>query len=281
MRKMRLDSIDELSAVHPPEVIVNLALSRQPRVPDGSPPRPCGDRASLHRRGFNLIELLAVLAITVILIATLMPGLRAARSTTHRIGCASNLRQFGAAMQSYSGDFNERLPHSVHLTPDHWEPQEMMAASAGPDEFGRTKWDGLGLLSNPWNPYVDVPRACYCPSHLGEHSIERYGLAFSKPAFTQEVYTNYHYRGDFDRRLGRYLGTSASRRVIVVDGLRTRRDFNHGDGTNRLHSDASVDWLVDADRSILSGLPFDTVTDPIMQDTLYSWLWDQVSRDAR
>jgi prepilin-type N-terminal cleavage/methylation domain-containing protein len=281
MRKMRLDSIDELSAAHPPDVIVNFALPRHPRVPDGSLPRSCGDRAFLRRRGFNLIELLAVLAITVILIATLMPGLRAARSTTHRIVCASNLRQFGAAMQAYSGDFNERLPHSVHLTLDHWEPQEMMAASAGPDEFGRTKWDGLGLLSNPWNPYVDVPRACYCPSHLGEHSIERYGLAFSKPAFTQEVYTNYHYRGDFDRRLGRYLGTSASRRVIVVDGLRTRRDFNHGDGTNRLHSDASVDWLVDADRSILSGLPFDTVTDPIMQDTLYSWLWDQISRDTR
>ena len=224
---------------------------------------------------------MAVLSIAVILTATLMPGLRAARDTTHRIGCASNLRQFGTAMQAYTGDFNERLPSSVHLTPNSWEPQEMMAASAGPDEFGRTKWDGLGLLSNPWNPYVDVPRACYCPSHLGEHAIERYSLAFTKPAFTQEVYTNYHYRGDFDRRLGRHLGSTGPRRVLVVDGMRTRRDFNHGEGTNRLHSDASVDWLVDADRRIASSLPQQMVTDPMTQDTLYTWLWEQVSRGSR
>ncbi|MFM1890515.1 MAG: hypothetical protein RLZZ565_1272, partial [Planctomycetota bacterium] len=55
---------------------------------------------------------MAVLAIAVILTATLMPGLRAARDTTHRVGCASHLRQFGVAMQAYSADFNERLPSS-------------------------------------------------------------------------------------------------------------------------------------------------------------------------
>ena len=45
---------------------------------------------------------MAVLSIAVILTATLMPGLRAARDTTNRIGCASNLRQFGTAMQAYA-----------------------------------------------------------------------------------------------------------------------------------------------------------------------------------
>ncbi|MGA1631437.1 MAG: type II secretion system protein [Phycisphaerales bacterium] len=258
-----------------------LDLPRHPRSPAGSPPRSPRDPAFSDRRGFNLIELMAVLAIAVILTATLMPGLRAARDTTHRVGCASHLRQFGVAMQAYSADFNERLPSSVHLTPSTWEPQEMMAATAGPDEFGRARWDGLGLLSNPWNPYVDVPRTCYCPSHIGEHTIERYSIAFTKPAFTQDVFTNYHYRGDFDRRLGRHLGSTGPRRVLVVDGMRTRRDFNHGIGTNRLHSDASVDWLVDADRSIVASLPNQIVTDPIMQDTLYSWLWQRVSRESR
>lgn len=224
---------------------------------------------------------MAVLAIAVILTATLLPGLRAARESTQRIGCASNLRQFGNAMQSYAADFKERLPCSVHLSPTAYEPQEMMAATAGPDEQGRVRWDGLGLLANPWNPYVDVPRTCFCPSHDGEHTLERYAGAFAKPAFTGDVYTNYHYRGDFDRRSGRYFGVAGPRRVLVVDGMRTRRDFNHGIGTNRLHSDASVDWLVDADRRIASSLPHQQVADPAMQDTLYEWLWMQVSRDVR
>jgi len=58
-----------------------------------------------HRRGFTLIELLVVISIISLLIAILLPALASARENAHRIACASNIRQFGAAAASYDVDF--------------------------------------------------------------------------------------------------------------------------------------------------------------------------------
>lgn len=208
-----------------------------------------------------------------------MPALQAARGAAERIVCGSNLRQIGAALHAYVSDNADRLPNSVHLTPTSSNLQEMMAISAGPDENDRVRWDGLGLLINPWNPYVGSAAVCYCPSHHGDHPLERYEGLLKKPVFTTELYCNYQYRGNFDRRSMRFFGLEGVRRVLVVDGLRTRRDFNHGFGSNRLHSDASVDWRADADGSIYRSLPIDITDDPIAADDLYVWIWDQFVDD--
>lgn len=256
------------------------APRRQVSSPGSSRSFTAAERVAVSsRRGFNLIELLAVISIVVLLTAMLMPGLRAARGAAEKIVCASNLRNLGVAFHAYSSDFSERLPNSVHLTVNSSNMQEMMALSAGPDEFGRVRWDGLGLLINPWNSYVGSPTVCFCPSHHGDHPFDRYEGNLQKMAFTTEIYGNYQYRGAFDRREMRFFGLDGRRRILVVDGLRTRRDFNHGFGTNRLHSDASVDWLSDTDRSIYMNLPIDVSNDPIAADSLYLWLWDQVADD--
>src|SRR5437588_107078 len=65
--------------------------------------------------GFTIVELLVVIAITTLLIATLLPVLSSVRESARTTLCLSNLRQVGAALQSYAID------HNGHLVPgDHW-----------------------------------------------------------------------------------------------------------------------------------------------------------------
>lgn len=260
-------------------------MSDHRRHPRSASKPPCWPRRgpatpSPRHLGFNLIELLAVIAIATILAATLTPGLRLAREATERIVCASNLRQIGAGLHAYSADFAERLPFTVHLSAESYRPQEMMAATAGPDEESQVRWDGLGLLVSARRPYLDSPAVLYCPSHDGEHPYERYADLFLKPGFVQDIFTNYHYRGARDRRSMSNLALGGSRRVLVVDGMRTKKDFNHGTGTNRLHADASVDWLADNDRRLLDELPNGVIEDGLFEDQVYDWLWDQIESDA-
>lgn len=56
------------------------------------------------RKGFTLVELLAVISIVVILAALLMPALGAARQAAQTASCSSNLHQIGVAFELYSMD---------------------------------------------------------------------------------------------------------------------------------------------------------------------------------
>lgn len=61
-------------------------------------------------KGFTLIELLTVVAIIMILISLLIPGVGRAREQARRVACMNNLRQIGIACHLYATDNNERFP---------------------------------------------------------------------------------------------------------------------------------------------------------------------------
>jgi prepilin-type N-terminal cleavage/methylation domain-containing protein len=62
------------------------------------------------RHGFSLIELLVVIGIFTLLVALLLPSLRAARDSANRTKCAAQLRQVGTAFQLYANENRGSLP---------------------------------------------------------------------------------------------------------------------------------------------------------------------------
>jgi prepilin-type N-terminal cleavage/methylation domain-containing protein/prepilin-type processing-associated H-X9-DG protein len=61
------------------------------------------------KNGFNLVELLVVIAGIAVLAALLLPALSKSKSRAQSIACLNNLRQLSACWHLYAGDYNDLL----------------------------------------------------------------------------------------------------------------------------------------------------------------------------
>lgn len=74
--------------------------------PDTEPLKP---RRHGMRFAFTLVELLVVISIISLLIAILLPALQNARAAAQTVKCASQLRQMGLGVATYSADWDEHF----------------------------------------------------------------------------------------------------------------------------------------------------------------------------
>ena len=73
----------------------------------------------MKTRAFTLIELLVVIAIIAVLMAILMPSLRAAKDHARRLHCVSNVKTLSLAWFMYKDDNDDKLVGG-HTDPGHW-----------------------------------------------------------------------------------------------------------------------------------------------------------------
>ena len=229
--------------------------------------------------GFSLIELVVVMSIVVLLLGLLMPGLREVREATRRLQCGNHMRMLGIGIIAYGGDHLERLPYSRHAERKSFH--DLMALTVRDPE---PAFDGLGLLL-PYQGrgYIDSRACFFCPSHCGNHEAERNMPLLARPGPVR-IFGNYHYRGHVDqtgRRL--LLGAEGDRMIVLTDGLRTRSDFNHADGSNVLRSDGSVQWWSDQEESLARSLPVTPVAEgPDPQfEALFFGIIARLGRESR
>lgn len=252
--------------------------------------RPRPDAA---RRGFTIIELLTVIAIVAILTAILMPSFARVREAADRLQCANNLRQVGCALVMYADDFNDALPPMNCITGDS-EERNFGDAMALTTAEGN-KPDGLGVLLPSASAYLTDPRLLYCPCHTGDHSYEQNAdrlakLGIATLAGGGRCFGNYHFRGsaqvgvngvafasNFGPRRRHNLNHFKDDQSIVADGMRTRVDFNHVTGTNRLFKDGRVDWRLDDNSRIYRGLALNA--EDSVAESLFS-VWNAIDSDG-
>src|SRR5579859_299107 len=113
-----------------------------------------------RRRGFTLVELLAVIATIAILAALLLPILSKAKIKAQRTACFSNLHQLGLAWTMYFHDNNGLLAESYPVNnPYVWVRGNMSL----PNEAGNADLIRQGKLY-PYNQNVGI---YHCPTDKG------------------------------------------------------------------------------------------------------------------
>ena len=112
-------------------------------------------RGSTHRHGTTLIELMVVVAVISVLVASALPGLGKARRMAGRVACQANLKQLATTWASYTEDNNDRY-------------FQLRGATRAQLAYGG--WKGFwGWSPRPLNPYVGLP--AQVKNDLGEATV--------------------------------------------------------------------------------------------------------------
>jgi len=109
-------------------------------------------------RAFTLIELLVVIAIIALLMAILMPTLRAARDQAKKTVCTAHVKDLVLALKMYADDYDGKTHNSPNqgLWDNAWQNPPVVRKYGPNDDFGY--W-GIAYF-----PYAKNKKIFSCPS---------------------------------------------------------------------------------------------------------------------
>lgn len=122
-------------------------------------------KASQHRSGFSLVELLTVIALVVVVVGMLVPAVQKTREAANRSTCENNLKQFGVALNNYAAANQNKLPPMLDYIPDTvgWCPFWFSLVPYMESNSLATRARGTGAA---WNAglHAAVSKWLLCPS---------------------------------------------------------------------------------------------------------------------
>jgi prepilin-type N-terminal cleavage/methylation domain-containing protein/prepilin-type processing-associated H-X9-DG protein len=178
-------------------------------------------------KGFTLIELLVVISIIVVLIALLVPVLRAAKERGQRTVCLSNLKQLTLAWVAFAEENDSNIVlGSAHLWSGHDDPStgEMLVITRG--WLGRAflpenSRDRAVMLAHedkgalwPWIMDVDIYR---CPRGLKGHAATYSTVVSVRGSLVEGTYYEKFVDGSSISAVGKRVGSTVLRLTKLTD----------------------------------------------------------------
>lgn len=118
-------------------------------------PRQDFHRVSRERAGFSLLELIVVVAVLAILMATLLPAVQGMRNRAKQREATSNANALANAIRAFRAEYgywptSESNPNSPVLTPDQYTVVKnyLLSTAAAKNTKAVPYWEIDGIVSN-------------------------------------------------------------------------------------------------------------------------------------
>ena len=183
-----------------------------------------------ENEAFTLTELIVVIAIIVILAASLLPALARTRTQALRITCANNLKQVGLGFRTFANDNNGNMP--MTLAPSlHGAADQVGVRNVSNSQIVRNTTtgayasgsQGVSMIFLCASNQLSTPKILFCPAEY-ESSVRQAATTFSgvQSGSNQVLYTN-------DLNVSYFVGVDAQQ---TYPRMFLAGDHNLGDNGN-------------------------------------------------